>query len=102
MKVVFRKTVVGDWCFYYLSGSHLQSQVKSRRQMMVFMPLVLVLIGQFCRDQIGYPHPEDHDKPITDTPGFKPFTIVYILIYIKGSNILQTAVYICTADIEYK
>ena len=23
----------------------------------------------------GYPHPEDHDKPITDTPGFKPFTI---------------------------
>ena len=24
----------------------------------------------------GYPRPEDHDKPITDTPGFKPFTIV--------------------------
>ena len=23
----------------------------------------------------GYPHPEDHDKPITDTPGFKLFTI---------------------------
>ena len=22
----------------------------------------------------GYPHPEDHDKLITDTPGFKPFT----------------------------
>ena len=22
----------------------------------------------------GYPHPEDHDKPITDTPGFKPLT----------------------------
>ena len=29
------------------------SQVKSRRQMMVFMPLVLVWIGQFCRDVIG-------------------------------------------------
>ena len=27
--------------------------MKSRRQMMVFMPLVLVLIGQFCRDVIG-------------------------------------------------
>ena len=27
----------------------------------------------------GYPHPEDHDKPITDTPGFKPFTNKYIL-----------------------
>ena len=49
VKVVFRKTVVSDWRFDYLSGSHLQSQVKSRRQMMVFMPVVLVLIGQFCR-----------------------------------------------------
>ena len=27
--------------------------MKIRRQMMVFMPLVLVLIGQFCRDVIG-------------------------------------------------
>ena len=53
VKVVFRKTVVGDWRFDYLSGSHLQSQMKSRRQMMVFMPLVLVLIGQFYRDVIG-------------------------------------------------
>ena len=42
VKVVFRKTVVGDWCFDYLSSSHLQSQVKSRHRMMVFMPLVLV------------------------------------------------------------
>ena len=40
--VVFRKTVFGDWRFDYLSGSHLQTQVKSRRQMMVFMPLVTV------------------------------------------------------------
>ena len=38
----------------YLSGSHLQSQVKSRCQTMVFMPLVLVRIGQFCRDVIGH------------------------------------------------
>ena len=47
LKVVFRKTVVGDWRFDYLSSSHLQSQMKSRCQMMVFMPVVLVLIGQF-------------------------------------------------------
>ena len=33
--------------------SHLQSQLKSVSQMMVFMPLVVVLIGQFCRDVIG-------------------------------------------------
>ena len=40
-RIAFRKTVVGGWRFDYLSGSHLQSQVKSRRQMMVFMPVVL-------------------------------------------------------------
>ena len=54
VRVVFRKTVVGDWRFDYLSGSHLQRQVKSRRQMMVFMSLLLVLIGQFWRDVIGH------------------------------------------------
>ena len=43
VKVVFRKTVVGDWRFDYLSDSHLQNHVKSRHQMMVFMSLVLVL-----------------------------------------------------------
>ena len=32
---------------------HLQSQVKSRPQMTVFMSLVLLLIGQFCHDVIG-------------------------------------------------
>ena len=53
VRVVFRKNDVDDCRFDYLSGSHLHSQVKSRRQMMVFMPLVLVLIGQFCRDVIG-------------------------------------------------
>ena len=53
VRVVFRKTFVGDLHFDYLSGSHLQSQVTSRPQMMVFMPLILVWIGQFCRDVIG-------------------------------------------------
>ena len=36
VRVVFRKTVVGDWRFDYLSGSHLQSQVKIGCQMMAF------------------------------------------------------------------
>ena len=55
VRVVFRKTVVGDWRFDYLSGSHLQSQVKTCRQMMVFacMPWVGVWSGQFCGDVIG-------------------------------------------------
>ena len=47
VRVVFRKTC------WWLSGSHLQSQVKSCRQMMVFMPLVMVWIGQFWCDVIG-------------------------------------------------
>ena len=44
VRVVFRRTVVGDWRFDYLSGSHLQSQVKSCPQMMVFMYLVFVCL----------------------------------------------------------
>ena len=47
VRVVFKKTVVGDWRFHYLSGSHLQSQVKSRCQMMVFMRLAVVWIGHY-------------------------------------------------------
>ena len=41
VRVVFRKNVVGDRCFYHLSGSHLQSQAKSLGQMMVFMLSVI-------------------------------------------------------------
>ena len=55
-RVVFRKTVVGDSRFDYLSSSHLQSQVKSRDQMMMYLcreALVVVCIGQFCRGVIG-------------------------------------------------
>ena len=47
VRLVFRKTV-GDWCFDYLSGSCLQSQVKCLCQKMDLW-LVLVLIGQFCQ-----------------------------------------------------
>ena len=53
VKVVFRKNVVGDWRFDYLNGIRRRSQMKSLCQMMVFMPLIVVLIGQFCRDMIG-------------------------------------------------
>ena len=35
-----------------VGGSHLQSQVKSRRQMMVSVPLILVWISHFCCDVI--------------------------------------------------
>ena len=36
-----------------LSSSHFQSQAKSRGHAIVFMPLVLIWIGQFCGDVIG-------------------------------------------------
>ena len=55
VRVVFRKTiVVSDGCFDYLSRSPFQSQVKSHRQMMIFMPLVMVLIGHFCHNVIDH------------------------------------------------
>ena len=33
-----------------------------------------------------YPHPDDHDKPITDTLGFKPFTIHKNALYHEDNN----------------
>ena len=42
VRIVLRKNVVGDWRFDYLSVSHLQS----RHKMIIFMPLVVVWIGQ--------------------------------------------------------
>ena len=36
-----------------LSSSHFQSQAKSRGHAIVFMPLVLIWIGQFCGGVIG-------------------------------------------------
>ena len=44
VRVVFRKTVGGDRHFDYLSGSCLQSQVKSRHQMMVFTAVIVVFM----------------------------------------------------------
>ena len=63
VRVVFRKTVFGDR--HYLSGSHLQGQVKSLRQ----MPLVVVLIGQFGREVIGC---EDFKVAVTGQIKSKP------------------------------
>ena len=74
VRLVFRKTAVGDCCFHYLSSSHLQSRVKSRRQMMVFMSLVMVWIGTTLTRTITL--------NITDNPGFKPFTIVQIISWL--------------------
>ena len=72
MRVVFRKTiVVSDGCFDYLSRSPLQSQVKSHRQMMIFMPLVMVLIGHFC-------HVIDHLNIIVAAIGWLLFYVFLI------------------------
>ena len=38
-----------------------------------------------------YLHPDDHDKPITDTPGFKPFTNLHVIMFymtIKVANFM--------------
>jgi len=48
VRVVLKRTTVGDGCFDNLSGSHLQSQVNS-----VCQSMMLKLIGQFSHDGIG-------------------------------------------------
>ena len=45
VRVVLKRTVVGDWRFDNLCGSHLQKQVNTSAS--------LKLIGQFSRDVIG-------------------------------------------------
>ena len=78
VRVVLRKTVVSDWCFDYLSSSHLQSQMKSHDQ---YSCLWLWFgICQYCRDVLVLLlFSDDHTKCITDTPRLKPFTIIPII-----------------------
>ena len=35
-----------------------------------------------------YPHPDDHAEQITDTPGFKPFTMIVSLVEVMVVNML--------------
>ena len=100
MRVVPRRTVVGDIDrrFDNLSGSHHQSHVTC-----VSSVYGICVSGQLSRDVIhmtlmmtsaqvvetsvnvtnnspsqGYSHPDDQTTQTTETPGFKPFTIVQI------------------------
>ena len=61
------------WRFDHLSGSHLQSRVKSVSQIMVFMPFgrgldssvqTSVTNNRLSKD---YPHPDDHTRQAFDT-----------------------------------
>ena len=61
VRIAFRKTVVGGWHFDYLSGSHLQSQVKTLKMTTAQVVETSVTNNSLSK---GYPHPEDHDKPI--------------------------------------
>jgi len=48
VKVVLKRTVIGDWRFDNLSGSHLQTQANGVFQaMMLYVCRSLKLIGQF-------------------------------------------------------
>ena len=54
VRVVLKRTVVGDWRFDYLSGNHLQSQVNSVCQSMIYNSGPLNVIGQLSHDGIGW------------------------------------------------
>ena len=74
MRVVPRRTVVGDIDrrFDNLSGSHHQSHVTSAQ---VVETSVNVTNNSPSRD---YSHPDDQTTQTTETPGFKPFTVLYV------------------------
>ena len=67
VRVVLKRTVVGDRRFDNLSGSHPQSQKTTSAQ------VVETSVTNNSSFQ-NYPHPDDHTIRTTDTPGFKPFT----------------------------
>ena len=62
VKVVFRKTVAGDWRFDCLNG-HLQSQVTLKITTAQEVE-TSVTNNSLSKD---YLHPDDHTKQITDT-----------------------------------
>ena len=83
VSVVLRRTVVGDWRFDNLSGSHLQSQVNSVCQSMTSAQVVETSVTNNSSSQ-NYTHPDDHTIRTTDTPGFKPFTMsIFILVLLS-------------------
>ena len=79
VRVVPRRTVVGDIDrrFDNLSGSHHQSHVNC-----VSSVYGIYVSGQFSRDDPSrdYSHPDDQTTQTTETPGFKPFTVLDIRI----------------------
>ena len=81
VKVVLRKTVVGDRHFDYLKGtcSHLQS-LDSLTLKMTTTQVVKPSVTNNSLSKLDYLHPDDHAKQITDTPGFKPFTMEWHIV----------------------
>ena len=73
VRVVLKRTVVGDSRFENLSGSHLQSQVSTLK-----MTSAQVLETSVTNNSSfqNYPYPDDQTIRTTDTPVFKPFTML--------------------------
>ena len=69
VSVVLKRTVIGDWRFDNLSGSHLHLTLKMTSAQVVEMS---VTNNSSFRN---YTHPNDHTIWTTDTAGFKPFTM---------------------------
>ena len=93
VRVVFRKTVVGDSCFDYLSASHLQSQVKSILQMIVstllvvLIPIHCIWISKYC--SVCFIRDIQHRKLSKAWCHFNPFNpklIMQILPTIQEEN----------------
>ena len=71
-----KRTVVGDSRFDNLSGSNLQSQVSTIHLTLKMTSTQVVETSVINNSSFqNYSHPDDHTIRITDTPGFKPFTM---------------------------
>ena len=80
VRVVPRRTVVGDIDrrFDNLSGSHHQSHMTlMMTSAQVVQTSVNVTNNSPSRD---YSHPDDQTTQTTETPGFKPFTVINVKV----------------------
>ena len=85
MSVVLRRTVVGsgDRRFGNLSGSHHQSQVDSDDLTLMMTSAQVVETSVTTTDNSpsqDYTHPDDQTTLLHVTPGFKPSTVIIIMM----------------------
>ena len=93
---VLRRTVVSDWRFDNLCGSHLQSQDSLLTLKMASAQVVETSVTNNSPSQDSY-HPDDLFQSRYATPGFKPFSYQTVRCANHGWNMIVLSMIETTA-----